>query len=416
MATISGGTAIAQALPILVTPVVTRQFTPDAFGVFGLYLAFITFATTAVTLGYSLAIVNGETDEEAVQITGVAAFATPVMTLLACGLLAGLIRNNSLGYGEMPYWAVLPMLLSLMITGVFFALRYLALRHNQLKDIAKATVAQSVGRGVVQVCAGFLTSGPAGLIASELMGRSVGVRRLWCANQHLFKRYREAIRPSSMWTAAKRHKRFPLLVLPSSLIDALGGSLPLPLLASGFGASQAGLYAIAYRITVAPVAILGQSVADVFYTRIARIAREEPHKAMSFTIRTAAGLFITGLIPSLVVLVWGGPLFGLVLGDTWRESGTLAATLVPWILGQLTVSPISRLVFVFGGQGYKLAYDILALLSILGSIQYGVRSDWSMLETVRLLGITQFCVYVVYLLLLMLIMRRWLRNHAGHGE
>ena len=46
------GTAIAQMITVVISPILTRLFTPEAFGAFGVYMSLVSIATAAVTLRY----------------------------------------------------------------------------------------------------------------------------------------------------------------------------------------------------------------------------------------------------------------------------------------------------------------------------------------------------------------------------
>ena len=52
--------------------------------------------------------------------------------------------------------------------------------------------------------------------------------------------------------------------------------------------------------------------------------------------------------------------------------------MVPWMMAQLIVSPVSRAVFVYGGQRQKLSFDVLAVAAATVSLW-----DQSVLSTDR---------------------------------
>ena len=61
--TLLSGTVIAQALPILFAPVLTRIFSPEEFAVYGVYIAVVMFCTVLSSGRYELAIILPEDDE-----------------------------------------------------------------------------------------------------------------------------------------------------------------------------------------------------------------------------------------------------------------------------------------------------------------------------------------------------------------
>ena len=54
--TLMTGTTIAQAIPIAISPILTRIYSPEDFGVFVLYTAIVSLVTAISTGKYELAI------------------------------------------------------------------------------------------------------------------------------------------------------------------------------------------------------------------------------------------------------------------------------------------------------------------------------------------------------------------------
>ena len=100
-----------------------------------------------------------------------------------------------------------------------------------------------------------------------------------------------------------RYSEFAYAGLPSALLDAAAMTLPLPLLASRFGAEAAGQFALAQRILQAPAVLVGKSVAEAFHARIARHVRERPEQVARFFRRTSAILTLIGLVPAVALVV-----------------------------------------------------------------------------------------------------------------
>jgi len=66
--TLMTGTTIAQAIPIAISPILTRIYSPEDFGVFALYMSIVgTFAAMA-TLRYDTAIMLPKKDKDAINI------------------------------------------------------------------------------------------------------------------------------------------------------------------------------------------------------------------------------------------------------------------------------------------------------------------------------------------------------------
>lgn len=416
VAVIAGGSAIAQAIPVVLTPILTRIYSPNDIGILALYTAFISFAANALTLGYSQAVVSARDEQEASDLVVLSALAVAPVSVLGAFLLMLLTVNDWLGYGDLPMWATLAMGGSLVLTGLFFTLRYWLVRAGAYRMISTATIAQSIGRMVTQVALGVPGLGSAGLIAGEVIGRGAGLRSMWSSTRGPVGRHAWPPDAKRLRSVAAAYKKFPLLATPSALLNSLALVLPVPLVSTYFGLTAAGQYSIATRVLILPLALIGASVGDVFHSRIALYARERPERAFPFFVRVSGVLFLVGLVPMAVVAVYGEPLWAMVLGDAWSTSGQIAAALAPWALMQLAVSPVSRVVAVYQGQELKLIYDALGLLSIVGVLSYGSYHDWSLVETCTILGWSQALVYGVYFVLLTRIVRRGERRAASPAQ
>ena len=62
------GTTIAQAIPIAISPILTRMYSPESFGVLAIFISVATVISVIANLRYQLAIVQPKKDEDAAAI------------------------------------------------------------------------------------------------------------------------------------------------------------------------------------------------------------------------------------------------------------------------------------------------------------------------------------------------------------
>ena len=79
------GTALGQIITVLVSPVLTRIYTPDDFGLFAIYISIVSILGVVISLRFETAIMLPEDDDEAVDLvilsTGIA-FGLSLLLLL----------------------------------------------------------------------------------------------------------------------------------------------------------------------------------------------------------------------------------------------------------------------------------------------------------------------------------------------
>src|SRR6056300_1116690 len=62
------GSTLAQAIPIAITPVLTRLYTPEDFGLLALFIAMISILSSIVNGQYEQAIILPKKEEDAINI------------------------------------------------------------------------------------------------------------------------------------------------------------------------------------------------------------------------------------------------------------------------------------------------------------------------------------------------------------
>ena len=253
-----------------------------------------------------------------------------------------------------------------------------------------------------KIVLGWLNPVGLALMTGETMGRLSSVAQL-------FYRFRLVTSISALLTplkwsrllrVLKSNRKFPLILLPSSLIEALALSLPVPLIATGYGLEAAGFFSLAHQVVTIPLGFLGRSFADAFHARFAAQAREDRGRATGSPSRRALTLFAIGTGPSIVLMLFGEELFRLVFGAAWAKAGVLAGLMAPWALARLVVVPLSRVVLVINRQELKLLYDICSLVGVVVVLSLGIKREASLRTTIAWLSLIHVTLCGFYFLLL----------------
>jgi O-antigen/teichoic acid export membrane protein len=197
-----------------------------------------------------------------------------------------------------------------------------------------------------------------------------------------------------LWQA----RRFPLVVLPSSLVDALAAALPLPLIAWLFGPAAAGQFALVWRVAALPGGLVAASVGDVFHAHAARARDEGPdpsRRLLLDTMRMLGLLAILIYLPLCIVSPW---VFGWIFGEPWREAGEMLRLLGPLWVTAMVVSPVSRLPVVLGRPGLKFVFDLCFL--VLPMVALVVASSRGLMTALLAYGLATAAAYAVFAVLL----------------
>ena len=175
-------------------------------------------------------------------------------------------------------------------------------------------------------------------------------------------------RPSlaDLRAAVRRFRRFPLVAMPSALVNSAGLEVPLLLVAALYGDVRAGLLGLTVRVVGGPSRVIGQAVHQVFSGESSAAIREA-RGTLGRTVRMSVRrLLLVGAVPAAVLLAAGPELFGLVFGPEWSEAGTYARLLALAYLAQFAVAPVSATLFLLERQGRELAWVVFRLVLTAG--------------------------------------------------
>ena len=81
------GTTLSQMIPIVISPILTRIYNPEDFGIYAIFLAIITILGSIISGRYELAIMLPKSDEDAINIFALGLIITFILTLLSIMIL-----------------------------------------------------------------------------------------------------------------------------------------------------------------------------------------------------------------------------------------------------------------------------------------------------------------------------------------
>lgn len=433
-----GGSAFAQGLGVLVLPILSRLFAPQAFGVAELFTSITIIISVVACLRYELSIMLPESDAEAANLFGVSVVFTIIVSLIT-GIVFFIFGNNISGLLhseelEIYLWLVSP---AVFFSGLFLALNYWNSRTKHFGRLSLARVASSSVNQATRLFTGFTGFVSAGaLIGASILGNCISTAilgtQIWRDHGRLF---RANIRWHSMLAGIRRYKKFPLFSSWSILLNSISRQLPAWFLAFYFSPQVVGFFALSRLVLSAPMRLVGNSVAQVFYQRAAE-ANVKTKDLQDVVEKVYTGLIALGVFPIILLTLVGKELFVVAFGSQWAEAGIYTQVLAIWIFFQFISSPISTLASVFEKQDSLLVFSIvlfltrvlsliaggmfgsvyiaLLLFALTGVCCYGFLSFWLMgvagVSIRRSLNIIlKYTMYSMPFLLLMLLLKWWMR-------
>jgi len=358
--TLMTGTTIAQAIPVAISPILTRIYTPADFGLFALFVAITSIFASIASGRYELAIMLPKKDEDAINIFALGFILTSSLALILF-IIIFLFNNNLaelLNNKEIGFWLYfIPV--TVFFTGIFNLLNYFNIRRKKYKDIANATIIKSLVSATVQLSIGFIQNGVSGLISGQILSQMF-------ANMKLLKNIIKdrilisRISKVKIIALAKKYKDFPKFSMWATLANTLSGSLANILISSFFSVATLGFYSLVQRVLSMPMSLIGNSIGQVFFQEASK-EKQQTGRAISSFKKTVKKLIIIG-VPSFGLLFFiVEDLFAFVFGEEWRIAGEYAEMLIPLFLIRFISSTVSGLLIIFERQRSELIINIFLL-------------------------------------------------------
>jgi O-antigen/teichoic acid export membrane protein len=396
--TLMTGTTVAQAVPIAISPILTRIYTPEDFGLLALFIAITSIFGSIANGRYELAVMLPKKDENAINIL---ALGVLIVTLLSLFLLILVVFFNVyftklLGNEEISVWLYF-VPITVFFMGLFNMLNYFNNRKKYYKDIAKATVVKSVALTVVQLGVGLLKAGVTGLISGQIMSHFASNLKL-LKNVIQDKNLLMKINKSKMLSLGKRYKRFPQFSMWGILLNTSSIHLSNMLISLFYGVTTLGIYSLVQKVLGAPISLIGNSVGQVFFQQATKEKNDTGKAIISFN-KTIKKLFLLG-VPIFISLFFVVEyLFAFVFGDEWKVAGVFAKTLVPLYFIRFIVVAVSNVTNIFELQKLALIWQFtlfsLAMLTLLFCDFYSLTFEEYLFYFMVLISINYLVLYFI---------------------
>jgi O-antigen/teichoic acid export membrane protein len=362
--TLLAGGAAAQAIPLMLGPLLTRLYSPSEFGTFHVFAA----------VAANLAVVGCGRYEFALPLARSAGEAD-TLRRLALGILL-IVTALCLPIGLI--WAVqldaswpLALPLAVASAGLLSLATLWATRQQRFKALAAGRMAQHTGTTLAQLLGGWLHWGVHGLIAGGVAAALTAVALLRLPLSP------KVDQPSPSWReVARQHRHFPLLNTPHAFASALQDTLAFALIAATLGPAAAGFWGLAMRYLKAPATLIGGAVSQALYPKLAAAGDVATSGAVSPEARQAVRrvmLILTALAVPLVILLWalGAWLFEWFFGSAWHEAGLLAQALALYIGVHFVAAPLAVVTMAWNAQAWALRLALIGQVVFVGALALG---------------------------------------------
>ncbi|MDO5672151.1 MAG: oligosaccharide flippase family protein [Actinomycetaceae bacterium] len=409
--TMLAGNSGAQLLVLLLLPILSRLYSPEDFGQFGVYTAICAIVVPLAGMRLDIAAILPHREDEAKILMRIAsrsilvwAVLTSLIAFLAGPALTQLTHTEYL----VPY---LPLMGATVATlAQIQAMSQWKTRQQEFRELAWNKVLQHGSVSASQILL-WLTGmiGMFGLLSGSLIGQGIAAIFLTWSGRQAFKLGQEANPEVSWRSLIRRYWKMPALNGATAILDSVRVN-GIVLLVATFSTAAVGHFNMAWMLVQAPVALITGSINSVFYRAMATTPRGDLYRLVKSSILKFSIVSVSAMALLLIFAPWFIP---LILGENWSNAGLYAQALAPWLMLTVVTSPIASLYVVTNTQQYMLGFGVLFTATPLLILAF---SPFGLLLTIWMVSASMSVLLIGLAIMSLLVAKRWDRQGPAPHE
>ena len=400
VSTLSIGSLISQLIPLAMSPVLARIFSPEDFGLFAIFFALTSIFGVSVAGKYDISTLIPRNDTDAINLTLLSlifCFAGSLVLFFSI-LVFGFFNTDNFFFTSTYYIWLIGLPLAVLFTGIFNTLSFINTRFENYLDIAQAKIYKSIALTLSQIVLGIYSFGMYGLSLGLVISNLFANVKL---AKNIFKKSfnKKDISIKRIKELMLEYKVYPLYLNPASFLDIATLQMPLLFIIKIGGEIINGHFFFASRIISIPSALIGKAISQVFFQRITSL-KSNNQKCMPLFIKTMKTLILVALPISILFYILSPIMFEIIFGDVWAESGLIAQYLSLIFFIQFTVSSLSNILslkeFIKRATAWKILYFFSSV--ILYTITLSLNLDFYFF--LKLYVAHEYFLYSIYMILI----------------
>lgn len=395
--TLASGSIIAQIVTIICSPITTRLFTPEEIGIFTLITTAVTIFSPVISLRYEVSIVS-ETELE--NSLGLLQLSTIICTIFSAIITIGyaiyLRLFSATNYNLIIISLIIFILL--FVTGIINILISFNNRMSEYTLITKLYIVRTGMQNAFMIIFGVLKTGFIGLMFSQIIGLLFGIK----SQMSGLKNYKDLLKrvdKDKLKYVAKKHKRQVIWSTPATFLNGLSYSSMNYFIQFLFGDAVLGLYSISYRILGLPLSVVASNISKVYFERASKEYIDNGNCIVSFK-KTILFSTIIAIPMGIIMYFAAPPVFKIIFGEAWYESGVFVSILTPMVMLRFIASSVNVSTIISNKQNIDLLMQIILLISSLTVFGLAYIFKLSINIYLQLTNVFISLIYIIYIFIL----------------
>lgn len=396
---LSSGTAVAQAIPLLAYPFLTRIFSPEDFGTFATTILFSSLLGIYASGCYEHAILITKTKIDAANVIALALLRSGLILFISLPIIWLLNSEVSIWFNDPELTTSLYYAPLIALGGIIYVCHSEWLvKYKEYSFLARNRIFQGTFLVASKIVIGLSLVSSQALIIGELVGRLLSSIMSILTIAKIDRKAFLSISWTQISKLKKRFSQFPRVMVFDQFINILGGSLHVLFIGSAFGPMQLGYVALLFSALYLPITIVSSSIKDVFRQK-ANIEYSETGSCRPLYLSLFKAIASFGLVVFSIGFFLSPELFPFVFGDEWRVVGEYAQIMMPmYYLNFVSMSLGGTLIFAEKIK-VSLYWQVLSIGISTIALYMGCYVVGDIVSCLVYLAVARSVSYFVYILL-----------------
>lgn len=358
---------IAQIIPLLLYPLLTKIYTPEEFGIGATLLSIVPILSVLSTGGYENAILISSNNNEAnnvVKFILIRSFIVLIFFEIFLFFFKGNLFNFFEGYNYENLFYLIPILGFAASISIIF--NELLIYNASFKALGNNKIINSTSTSIPKLFTkNFILFGN-GIFLGEFIGKCS------FAIYNLFKIYRYNNRIFSYFSFKEfkliwvKYFDFQKFSMPDQLISNFGGAAPFLILSIYFAEKDLGYFSIASSLLTAPISVFTLSIRDVFRQKANKEFKLSGQCSHTYKVIFKI-VFFSGLIGFLLMGISLPFLIDVVFGDSWKTITKYSLIQLPMFFFSFVSMSLSGVFAIVNKVKFSLFWQLYyTMTTILG--------------------------------------------------
>lgn len=381
--TVFTGTSVAQLITFVALPIITSMYSPATFGIYAEIISLGTILSVTFFLGLERAIPLVDDVDISAFLFGIIKTGFYMFIIISLLVLLYCYVVNQENYER-----VFLLLLVVISTALINLSNYLTVWKQRFKFDALTKIGQTSVLSLGQITFGAFLPTFITLTVVDAFSKILSAFLIFITI------FREMPKKCVKLIDFREFKSFYTHGLFSSILISCSAGLPIIISGYYYGPEIAATLFLGFKIISVPLNLIGQSIGRVYFSEASRLI-QSPFLIKSMfddNVKKLLLLFFCLVLPGVVCLYFFLP---FILNEQWGEVSNYILILIPVMLAQFVVSPLSLTATIFKKQQFDVVYSIIRIILIIVPF-YLMSDDYDILETLAMMSVLSALSYVFF--------------------